>query len=622
MKNIFCYLALATLLTLSLVSCENVLDKKNLENLVADDLWQDPTLLKGFMDNVMRNNLPDDSWAAVSNRLDVICDESYGQYDLGIPYDNIAMSEGGSANMGIGYIEQWNYNGIRNINKFLDNVDLCPEDKLPVALKNDYVAQMKTLRALRYFQMVRLYGGVPLLLHEQSPSDDLYVPREKTSVCFAQIIQDLDDAINMGDDFPMRRDDSNGGRINRAVALALKGRFLLYYASPQFASQTPAGTKDVNTRWTEAYNANKIAIEQLSANGYGLFRPTPDNHQEAIQNYIDMFAEEFEKDNPEIVWAKRFQWPVQTSVSFDGGTTLEMVNAYANADGSPYTNLEIPPAGSAAVSLGVYNVPFWIGREPRFYTAISYNGKAEPRYKLNPIEDDLDASGKQIHQWIFIGGASAPFTDCARLEVPGVTQSKMYDPEVNSTIPDGNHSGVDWPLIRYAEVLLNFAECAAKTNHEDEARQVLQSIRKRAGIPQGDNNYGIGNPTGEELILAILKERQIELAFEGFRFWDVRRWRLFTDPIAGYKLNGVMRHTMKAQPKTDINPETLLSINMDQPESYFNVFDNHIYTLDASPFVVSERQYFYRIAYEEHIKKNPKLQQTLLWENGTFNPYE
>jgi hypothetical protein len=603
------------LLSASFFGCEDVLNKKNLEDLVADDLWQDPTLLKGFMDKVMADHLPGrESW-------DVICDESYAQYDLGLPYDNITMSVGGSSNQGIGYIEQWHYDAIRNINKFLDNIDQCPESKLSAAVRNDYIAQMKSLRALKYFQMVRLYGGVPLLLHEQDLSDDLYVTREKTSVCMAQIIQDLDDAINMGDDFPMKRDDANGGRISRSVALAMKGRILLYYASPQFSSQTPAGTKDAATRWNEAYTANKTALDQLSAAGYGLFRPDPASHEEATQNYRDMYAEAYENGNPEIIWAVRFQYPVRTWANLGGGMMMELVNAYANADGSPYTGLDLPVAGSPAVSLGIYNAPFWKGREPRFHATVSYNGVVSPSYVLNAIQTDLDEKGKQIHQWGFIGGTS-PFNDCSRLDVHGMGRLKFYDSDINSTIPDGNHSGMDWPLIRYAEVMLNLAECAAKTNREAEAVQILRDIRKRAGIPAGPNNYGIGNPTGDALILAILNERRIELAFEGFRFWDIRRWRLFTDPIAGYKVNGVTRHTMKAMPKMEITPEVVATIDDNDPDTYFEVFDNHIYSMDASPFAVSERQYFYRIAYEEHIKKNPNLQQTILWENGTFNPYE
>jgi hypothetical protein len=611
---------MALCVSLLLAACEDVLEKKNLGALVADDVWQDPVLVKGFMDNVMNDNLPGtDIW-------DVIIDENYGQYYLSLPYDNINISSGSGTNSGLDNIDQWYYKGIRNINKFLDNIDQCPEAKLPVATKNDYIAQMKVLRAVKYFYMVRLMGGLPLILHEQKATEDLYVPREKTSVCIAQIVQDLDDAINMGDDFPMTRDDANAGRISRAAALALKGRVLLYYASPQFSSKTPAGTKDAATRWSEAYTANKTAADQLTAAGYGLFRPNPASFAEAVQNLKDMYSEAKEiGNNPEMIWVRRYQWPIRTSFAgtFRGSVTLEQVNAYANADGSPYTELEIPAGGNAGSSLGVRNTPYWLNREPRFYASILYNGKEHPMYRVNAFSNDLNDQGKQIHWWKFSGGTQAPFYDCARTDLLAHDVIKMADTDINETIADGNHSGVDWPFIRYAEVLLNLAECAAKTNRETEAVQILTDIRKRAGIPAGANNYGIGHPTGDELILAILNERRIELAFEGFRFWDVRRWRLFTDPIAGFKINGLMRHTLKPEPKTEITPEVLETIDIvNDPDSYFAVFDNHVHVMDSNPFSVSERQYFYRIAYEEHLKKNPNLAQTNLWENGTFDPYE
>jgi hypothetical protein len=616
--NIF-KLATVFLFGLLLFSCEDVLDKRNLGELVADDLWQDPVLLKGFMDKTMDENLP-----GRDDITEVLCDENYNQYYLGLPYDNIIMNANGAANQGLDIIEQWTYGGIRKINMFLENVDLCPEAKLPTATKNDYVAQMKVLRAWKYFQMVRVYGGVPLILNVQQATDELKVSRAKTSACMTQIIRDLDEAIE-SEDFPMTRSDSEAGRLSRSTAIALKGRILLYYASPQFSKQTPAGTKDAATRWNEAYQANKTAETLLTAEGFGLFRPEPASAEEAIRNYKDMFSEQYEiGNNPEMIWVQRYQYPVRKSDigATRSGVTEEFVNAFANADGSSYTGINIPAAGTPNTSLGIRNAVFWKGREPRFYAWILYNGREYPRYITGANE--TDELGRQIHSWTFIGG-EAPYGDCGRMEALGSSLSlKMSDANVNPTISDGNKSGLDYPLLRYTEVLLNLAECAAKTGREPEAIEILTRIRRRAGIPRGTNNYGIGNPAGDALILAILNERRIELAFEGFRFWDIRRWRLFTDPLNGYKVNGLVRHGLKPTRKVDeITPEVLAPIDVENnPTSYFNVFDNHIYAVDANPFNVSERQYFYRIAYEEHIKKNPNLEQTILWEDGTFDPYE
>jgi hypothetical protein len=93
---------------------------------------------------------------------------------------------------------------------------------------------------------------------------------------------------------------------------------------------------------------------------------------------------------------------------------------------------------------------------------------------------------------------------------------------------------MDWILCRYTEVLLNFAETAVKTGHENEAIEVLQTIRRRAGIPQGNNNYGIGNATGDALLALIIKERLLELSYEadGFRVFDLLRLGL-TLPAKG-----------------------------------------------------------------------------------------
>jgi hypothetical protein len=327
-----------------------------------------------------------------------------------------------------------------------------------------------------------------------------------------------------------------------------------------------------------------------------------------------------------MIWTRRYQWPALTSDvsewATDGRPTLEFIQAYSNADGTPYNGMTIP-AGTTGGLLATPTDAYWIGREPRFYASIAYNGCKWSRYVTGgEVSGDVDATGKIIHFWDFVG-AQAPYGDISRTDLHSGKFRKMSDDNINLNSAEGNRSGRDLPLLRYAEVLLNFAECAAKTNHEAEAIQVLKDIRKRAGIPEGSSNYGLGTPSGDALILAIIKERQIELADEDFRFWDVRRWRLYTDVINGYTLKGLCRHGFRPKAKVSITHELLKGMDIDNdPNSYFDVFDNELYALDTQGFSFSERQYFYRLPYEQRIKKNPKLEQTMLWDNGTFNPYE
>jgi hypothetical protein len=621
MKKIIYLLGMILFFTLGITSCIDVVDRKDLEHLTADDVWQDPSLLKGFMDEVISQTVP--GWGAYGNGTWThSTDEGYGMYNTEYLYDNLNVNTVNPV---------WHYGIIRNVNKFLDNVDLCPTSKLTESLRNQYVAQMLFARAWLYFDMVRYYGGVPLLLHEQAYGvDDLNVERAKTSECSAQIIQDLDAAIAFGDDFPMKWTGNEAGRISRAAAIALKGRILLYYASPQFTKETPGGTKPVAQRWQEAYDATKAAKDQLAAAGYGLMNPNPANFEDAKKTYTDIFFKEIDNpENTEAIWVKRYFYPNYTTdgdqSQRDADANLEFANAFLNADGTPYTGIIAPAGGEAGFSSGITTAPFWIGREPRFYVSVAYNGSNYPLYRNGSSAVNEDATGRMTYHWNFWGG-QAPYRDNTRTENGGMQMRKMVDDAQKYHLAEGNRCGTDWILIRYAEVLLNYAEAAAKTGHEPDAIQVLKDIRKRAGIPSGDGNYGLSaGLTGDALILAIVKERQIELACEQFRIHDLRRWRLYTDELAGWKLNGIKRHTIKAKPKegVELTDELLAAQDINaNPDSYFDLFENHIYTVDGSAIGVSERQYFYPIAYETHIRKNPKLQQTNGWDGGTFNPYE
>ncbi len=151
-------------------------------------------------------------------------------------------------------------------------------------------AQALVLRVWRYFQMVRVYGGVPMILTPQEVADDLYVSRNKTSECIDIMIKDLDTAIAT---LPWKWTGMTKDVLQKAAAMALKGRILLYYASPQF---NPNGDKN---RWETAYQENKKAMEQLAENGYGLYN-----------NYENIW---FDEMNEEAVFVTRYQEPGMTN---------------------------------------------------------------------------------------------------------------------------------------------------------------------------------------------------------------------------------------------------------------------------------------------------------------------
>ena len=544
------------------------------------------------------------------------------------------------------------------------------------------IGHLLVMRAYHYFDLLRTYGGVPLLLHEQEATsnfENLFTSRAKTSECVEQIVKDLDAAIALPDaSFPMKRSD---GHIGKAVAYALKGRVLLYYASPQFTRQTPTGTKSIEQRRDEAYKACKEAYDLLKTAGYGFYAPDGGDRQTVINNYYKMLVSD--EMNSEMIWVRRYEPiiannemdnPMRPTSSAKGGvsvyTTWEMSAAFAKADGTPYVpavavdnskngaigdhtqgsssdNAHAPSPDNSAINTSV----FWLDREPRFYAFIGYNGCHWPliRREQSLMSGDING-GKMQHEWIFCWGsndAKFPFDNgysntngrgCSFFIRKFVRDDRNY--ELTDVSNPLQSCGTDWPLIRFTEVALNYAEAAAVTNKANEAYPILDVIRKRAGIPDG-NSYGLGRKTGDALVLDILNERRIELFAESHRYYDARRWDLYDKGLAGYKINGMRRHALQAWLKdiNDVSKKSIIAGKIQDiidaggidtqtgRDAYFDVFYHTVMLHDRQPISYNPaRQDFLRIPYATHIMKNPTIEQTIGWTDergpGTFNPYE
>jgi hypothetical protein len=662
----------------ALTACTDAVEKTDLGRVTDDVVWKDPKLVRGYFNNTMR------SGPGPESRLLGHADECYKfESTTSVVYDEFNADEvGGDASWE--NIDRWPYEALRSINRFLDHaghdgfVSSQPiSPALPQSEKEDMVGQMLVLRAYHYFDLVRTYGGVPLLLHEQeavSNFDELMTERAKTSACVEQIVKDLDDAIALPDaSFPMKRSD---GSIGKGVAYALKGRVLLYYASPQFTHETPAGTKPADQRWNEAYAACKEAYTKLTEAGFGLYLPDGGDRKTVMDNYYKLLVTD--ELNREMIWVRRFEPLVGanfgTDVDFRPNSASgrgiapvwEMVSAFANADGTPFTGMQIDNSkggtfgdmveGSTATTgiarpdgSPINTSVFWLDREPRFYAFIGYNGCEWPLIHKQQDKFPSDVKdGKMQHEWLFCwgDGDNDPFDrgyNSGNDKGKGFFIRKFVRDDRNYELPGTNalkECGTDWPLFRFAEVMLNLAEAAAKTNHQDEAYAMLDAIRKRAGIPAA-NGYGLGRKTGDALILDILNERKIELFVESQRYYDVRRWRLYSDGLAGFKINGMRRHailswlkepseitnipviTGKLQSIIDAGGiETQAGI-----DAYFDVFFHVVMMYDIQGIKYNpDRQDFLRIPYNTHIRKNPLIQQTRGWTDtrgqGTFNPYE
>jgi len=581
------------LLALGLSSCMKVLDKKDLTAVTETDTWNDIVLATGYLDKCYLDNMP--VW---NNAPANYCDESTGGGNF--LYGQLLVEQGSStmAAEADPSAEYWPYDQIYRINILLSSID---NGKLSEANRNTIKGQALFLRAYRYFELVKRYGGVPLILKPQDRyKDSLYVKRNKTSECFTQIVADLDLAASS---LPGSWTGNDVGRISKGAAMAFKGRVLMYYASKQFnRNNDPA-------RWAAAYAANAAAKTELDNNGYGL-----------NASFRGIWA----GVTKESVITTRFKFPVRTHtfeasirpLDYSQGATgghhpsLDLVEAFPMKDGTApgvvVGGTKMPFNVAATDSTGL----FWIGRDPRFYETIVYNGVVFP-LNGNPWP--------QGRQFLYRG-----FETTQSPSKTGFYSRKFI--QVTKTAIDCYNGDLAWIEMRYAEVLLNLAECAAEVGGKDvEVYTNLTNIRKRGGITaNSDNLYGLKpNMTKQELITAVLYEKQLELAFENKRFWDMRRRMMFDDaPYKGLKRRRMQIDRLPAY--TAMTNQVFVPIISDDKllntTKYFNYFKTTVYPIDDQySWNVLPNYYFFALP-KRHFEQNPNLIQNTGWDNGTFDP--
>lgn len=449
---------------------------------------------------------------------------------------------------------------IRNVNDVIAGITngALSEDE-----KEELLGQAYFLRAWCYYYLVRYYGGVPIVTEVLDASSESARPRSSTKECLDFICDDLDKAATMLKKRTVdnRWPTSDYGRVTTATALALKGRVLLLWASPLFNRDNDA------SRWTEAYNFMAEALPTIDASGFGLghegepgvngsgwaqmfldLTNNPEGLYVSLYNrYIPDLTPDYQRNN---LWEQQIR-PANTLGNTGKTPSAMIIDLFPMKDGkrpvsyNSYSKLE--------TSSYEYDPehPF-LNRDPRFYRTFAFPGEYWRFYgdpntgtSCNPY------TGDQYILWNYVWyndpskyddpqSGDAYGADNLLDKVHGMYIRKFSDDRDvnNSQNYDYNTEGKSIGFrccqtstmeIRYAEVLLNYAEAACMTNHMDLAVAQLKRIRARAGY-DSSNNYGLpANLAGDQAacMSAILYERQIEFAYEGKRFEDMRRWLLF-----------------------------------------------------------------------------------------------
>ncbi|MFT4095073.1 MAG: RagB/SusD family nutrient uptake outer membrane protein [Niabella sp.] len=408
------------------------------------------------------------------------------------------------------------YTRIRFCNDIIEKMDESVTDNLSDSFRQYAKGQMYFLRALQYFDLVRVYGGVPLVLTVQNSStsdESIQIARSTSSECFTQIVKDLDSAAAL---LPMIWDTpaSNYGRLTAAGALAMKSRVLLTAASPLFNTDWDNTGSE---KWQKALAAGLDAETQLTAAGYGLYGST------AAEWAKMTYAQGNTTFNKEALMVFLFSTTSTSSSGYNnkwealvrpadyGGTggisaTKEMLDLFPLADGSRPTTAN-----------GYVDTFFFENRDPRFYRTFAFSGS-----KWGVSTNANKATW--FYRWKASASGSATYYGSNKTNSPAVV-CKMSNPAADSTAYA--YSSTSIFEYRYAELLLNIAECYAATGNTANALTYLGKVRARVGI-SSTNNYGIGSLADKyAAIEACLYERRVELAYEGKRFWDVQRWMLY-----------------------------------------------------------------------------------------------
>lgn len=659
-------IGLFTLLTaFSLTSCsDEFLEEKKDYNGLNEDVFKVPALASQYVDYVYGlflpgNNAQVNTWdlaAGGNDDFSQTTEELSGEVNFNKPWSNVSPLNAHClpyiGSRVSSSIANNTWTRLRQINIFLDQID---KNGMADVDKNPLKGQMYFWRAYQYFDLIKLYGGVPIVLTEQNPIlDDAslsQIPRSSTSECIEQIISDLDKAQDLLKDVTWS--NANWGRINSGAVAAFKGRVLLTWASPLF------NPNDDTQRWQRAYDANLAAKTLLESKGKGLFATGGTANGTAWGNM--WFTE---VNNPEAVIVYGFNNSATTNLQRNNGWERATRSKTTGGNGSISPTKQMVDAfpmsdGKSIVGNAAYNPAlFYKNRDPRFYKTFAYNGSTW-KYAENP-------NFKQwTYSWTASGTANATTIPNKFTETLGANSSAIYlrkaTNDASSNAAGFLNVGTDYMEMRFAEVVLNLAECAIGINNLAEGKTLIESVRIRAGITNGDGHYGLADVTSrDQHFAAVLNERKIEFAYENKRFYDLRRWKLFeagpttsrlgVTPLNGTRRTGYYIAAKKADGTRYVgsaDPFFAATGNAPvinrEPASFpvtiggvtLNNFDAYLDFMYTNYFQIVERdnldpttnnwkftwynEYYYFGIYQNLLDSAPYLEQTQGW-GGSFDP--
>lgn len=511
MKKYIFYLSLGTFL---LLGCsDDFLNRTPIDQISSEVVFEDEGLANAYLNNIL-GDLPTGhylgptfpsgvgfGWAFMMASL---TDEARSKSGWTPVNSVLRVGAWNPQNTGGTGLDIWgrSYAAIRKANNFIEQME---QSTLSDSFIEETVARARFVRAWFYFDLARRYGDVPLLTQAQSIDDpDIMVGQTAQAEVYDFVADELADIVAALPD----KSAAKAGEISKQAAIGLAARTLLfakkYSAAATMADRLISGSeKDV------------LALHP----NYGELFTGTGGSSEAVYEILSLppdVTHEFDRGN----------WPVRWRNDNGGQTcpTQEFVDKYEMANGLPITD---PASGYDPAS------PY-TNRDPRFYASVFYHGAEFSEVSPSRGEPFIDM------EWNAFNEGPGEQRD-GNASITGYLVRKFVDPALGFA-PE-NISKTTWMEIRYAEILLIFAEAENEANGPSQAvYNALNAIRARAGMP--DLAQGMSQA---EMRAAIIQERAVELAFENHRWFDLIRWDMAEDVLNNTTFHGI-RIERKTQP--------------------------------------------------------------------------
>lgn len=524
----FSIIIITTLLLVS--SCKKFLNEPPLDRITDVDVWKDKALMDTYLYKIY-DNMPwcylSDFGGAGDAYRSALSDEARSTYDWNGATNTFRPGNWGT-NINWWPMGWWGYFNIYKINYAYENIAKAGSGVMSEADRNNRLGELLYMRAFSYFEMVKRYGGVPVILKAQNPvttpENELYPKRNKEKEVYDQILADLEKAFALLPESWGALD----GRATKWAAKALESRAALYAGSiAKYGKLDLDGVVGIPA--TEAavyYNRALAASKKIITEGpFRLFSKYPDATKNYYQLFVDETLEETIFRKIYIPYEKGHEWDLKNvpySYRVDWGSSLsptkQMVDSYEMLS----TGLLPGEAGSGFDAANPYQ-----DRDPRLAATIMTNNSLFQGANVQ-IWYATERNGE-----IDTKAGTGIGKDGMGLH-PDATKTGYY---IRKYLMDSSsllfiqryYSGQDCIIFRLGEIYMNAAEAAVETGKDAEARTFIKPIRVRAGLQQ---NLDFANYSGDVLRDRIRNERKLELAFEDHRYWDLRRWRIAVDKLS------------------------------------------------------------------------------------------